>query len=718
MNAYDSRKRRTHTKSRRGCAQCKKRRVKCPEEKPTCAECVKLGLECVYLPTPTQLALNGEFAASQRKAAAAAAAALASQADGNAADTRRHYSSGSDNTPPLTSSRKRNPVLECSLIYTWETKTAPELYCSETWKELVPKLAFTHPFLLHAIFCVTASHRLAMREDLDIFSAHSGFGTPRSPQEQQQQVGPQNDRKLPSLADETATERYIDDQRQRALELYQRELINPGVVKNNAEALMATSILLALQSWTMVDVDESLEHKDATAAAAAAQTRTPSLLPTNSNSSEESSGHDSLSSTGAHADSLAPPQAVVTPGGTLWLQQHAAQWQQQIAYRRGSVGRTNTYGWIQMFRGIRFIAYELYKVVDANANIWSILMTNRRSEQLVPPTGYILEDLLSGELPDIVKNEKKESKSSEDHEAADERRHAFTRAINQLARLHVLMPDLSQEDLFSWPPLLDDAFVKALEEERPAAMIVAWHFYRLMAREEGRIWWVGSLGTTECRRLERLLEPRIRARYLKDRVFDTQQNSNSRKRTNTQVANTTSSDVILPAEMTMPSAPKRRAKHQGAPSVRKGKHAQSRSWSGPISSLEGLKRISDQGSQSAQWSNPDSLAGSPDVSTWFDPTAFLRSSAELDSLMSDPVSSIYLTNSFDSPLTIDRRVSEPSISAATSTDTSPALIHLDASRTHISQPSPFAEWDLTLERSTLALRRATSFSRGNPSIGP
>ncbi|CAG9942798.1 unnamed protein product [Clonostachys rosea f. rosea IK726] len=40
--------RRGHTKSRRGCLTCKRRRVKCPEDQPECSSCVRLGLICEY----------------------------------------------------------------------------------------------------------------------------------------------------------------------------------------------------------------------------------------------------------------------------------------------------------------------------------------------------------------------------------------------------------------------------------------------------------------------------------------------------------------------------------------------------------------------------------------------------------------------------------------------------------------------------------------------
>ncbi|KAI1476565.1 hypothetical protein F4774DRAFT_420636 [Daldinia eschscholtzii] len=44
--------RRGHTKSRRGCYNCKKRRIKCQETRPACAHCTKTGLKCEYPAVP------------------------------------------------------------------------------------------------------------------------------------------------------------------------------------------------------------------------------------------------------------------------------------------------------------------------------------------------------------------------------------------------------------------------------------------------------------------------------------------------------------------------------------------------------------------------------------------------------------------------------------------------------------------------------------------
>ncbi|KAJ3937949.1 uncharacterized protein N0V96_011948 [Colletotrichum fioriniae] len=60
----DVRKRRAHKKSRKGCGNCKLRRVKCDETKPRCVKCVSYGVICSYAPTSAATALSVEVAFS------------------------------------------------------------------------------------------------------------------------------------------------------------------------------------------------------------------------------------------------------------------------------------------------------------------------------------------------------------------------------------------------------------------------------------------------------------------------------------------------------------------------------------------------------------------------------------------------------------------------------------------------------------------------------
>ncbi|SCW04087.1 LAFE_0H05622g1_1 [Lachancea fermentati] len=53
-------KRKFHNKSKNGCDNCKRRRVKCDEGKPSCQKCINMKLDCVYTPVmPRKRKANG-----------------------------------------------------------------------------------------------------------------------------------------------------------------------------------------------------------------------------------------------------------------------------------------------------------------------------------------------------------------------------------------------------------------------------------------------------------------------------------------------------------------------------------------------------------------------------------------------------------------------------------------------------------------------------------
>ncbi|KAL4902334.1 hypothetical protein BDW74DRAFT_180836 [Aspergillus multicolor] len=61
------RPRRRHRKSRNGCAECKRRRIKCDETKPSCSRCILTMQKCIYASTspPTHLPAAPEHTRSQ-----------------------------------------------------------------------------------------------------------------------------------------------------------------------------------------------------------------------------------------------------------------------------------------------------------------------------------------------------------------------------------------------------------------------------------------------------------------------------------------------------------------------------------------------------------------------------------------------------------------------------------------------------------------------------
>ena len=59
-----SRIRRYHKRSRLGCDNCKRRRVKCNEQTPTCGACAREGIKCIRTRSPLVLPRSSEAAST------------------------------------------------------------------------------------------------------------------------------------------------------------------------------------------------------------------------------------------------------------------------------------------------------------------------------------------------------------------------------------------------------------------------------------------------------------------------------------------------------------------------------------------------------------------------------------------------------------------------------------------------------------------------------
>ncbi|KAL2159135.1 hypothetical protein VTH06DRAFT_2567 [Thermothelomyces fergusii] len=133
--------RRGHTKSRRGCFNCKRRRIKCQETKPACGHCVKQGLKCEY---PTLPAIVHQ---PQHKI-------------------------------PLFSLQDmrffQHFLLNCYPHH--------PIGSEEIWTHEVPCLSEKHEYLMHAILGYAASELMATQDPslAEAALSHRGHGTPPS----------------------------------------------------------------------------------------------------------------------------------------------------------------------------------------------------------------------------------------------------------------------------------------------------------------------------------------------------------------------------------------------------------------------------------------------------------------------------------------------------------------------------------------------------------
>ncbi|KAH7029528.1 uncharacterized protein B0I36DRAFT_133500 [Microdochium trichocladiopsis] len=118
--------RKGHTKSRTGCFNCKRRKVKCQENQPRCAQCQRLGLSCEY-PISQKTVLSVHSNVTHGAPPHAVPSALELQ------DLKFFYHFMTDAYPPLP------------------------LGCDEVWKRTAG-MSSNYDFLAHAILGLAASH--------------------------------------------------------------------------------------------------------------------------------------------------------------------------------------------------------------------------------------------------------------------------------------------------------------------------------------------------------------------------------------------------------------------------------------------------------------------------------------------------------------------------------------------------------------------------------
>ncbi|PLB49992.1 C6 transcription factor [Aspergillus steynii IBT 23096] len=142
--------RRAHTKSRNGCDQCKKRRVKCDERGPPCSNCISRELPCTY--TRSSVARTVANSSSASPAPIPHAYRTAGPAHGFAV---------AGTTSPSDFSRKR----ELELMHKYSTETYQSLSNEpadyQVWQMVLPRKALEFDFLMNGLLAVASLHTAA-----------------------------------------------------------------------------------------------------------------------------------------------------------------------------------------------------------------------------------------------------------------------------------------------------------------------------------------------------------------------------------------------------------------------------------------------------------------------------------------------------------------------------------------------------------------------------
>ncbi|KAI1471261.1 uncharacterized protein F4812DRAFT_413317 [Daldinia caldariorum] len=162
------RTRRPHRKSRAGCHNCKQRRVKCDELKPICGNCSRFSIPCGFSPhlCGSEKSKNilpdvpiRRKRGRPRKDWSAITRDSAPHGEDEVGESSE--TTGSSPGPSLIKGPISSPQLtvdELELLYHYLTDPNFSHGDKLMWQVKVPRLAFSHHYVLHLILAVSAFH--------------------------------------------------------------------------------------------------------------------------------------------------------------------------------------------------------------------------------------------------------------------------------------------------------------------------------------------------------------------------------------------------------------------------------------------------------------------------------------------------------------------------------------------------------------------------------
>ncbi|KXH28936.1 hypothetical protein CSIM01_13338 [Colletotrichum simmondsii] len=141
------RPRRMPQKSRTGCQNCKTRKIKCGEELPTCLHCARRGDVCDLATRTAQQSASSSRGSDERS--------ISSPLTVTSSTTAASILDSSTESLPLN-------ILDLELLHHYNTSTYSTLSSDPAMRnyflESVPRLGFSHPYVLHALLALSASH--------------------------------------------------------------------------------------------------------------------------------------------------------------------------------------------------------------------------------------------------------------------------------------------------------------------------------------------------------------------------------------------------------------------------------------------------------------------------------------------------------------------------------------------------------------------------------
>ncbi|KAL3425534.1 C6 zinc finger protein [Phlyctema vagabunda] len=141
--------RKSHRKTRTGCSLCKKRKIKCDEQKPQCNNCIKHSVQCDFLLRTTSVAGSPNDNSIH-----------------STTSVHSHVQSPSapldGSNPPMNESSMSLNLTDLELLHNFTTQTFSTLafdpLLRNLWRINVPQLAFNYGFVMRGILAVSALH--------------------------------------------------------------------------------------------------------------------------------------------------------------------------------------------------------------------------------------------------------------------------------------------------------------------------------------------------------------------------------------------------------------------------------------------------------------------------------------------------------------------------------------------------------------------------------
>ncbi|OJZ85799.1 hypothetical protein ASPFODRAFT_189491 [Aspergillus luchuensis CBS 106.47] len=224
--------RKSHRKSRLGCKNCKRRRVKCDEIKPHCTNCLRHSIECDYSTQP-QTHPNSTAPSQQIDS-------VSPQSQGPSTDRHTFYSSTPTNfrppkrghgtshtsepdpTPPINDLVKRPfqyTALDMLLFHHFST--SPELTGAQPKaRQQLCQIAFAHHYVMHILLAFSGFH-LVRRSDDQQWSQSMGF---------------------------TETEIYTEAERHFNVAVRDVSAILPHLDRDNSPAMYVSAVFIFISS--------------------------------------------------------------------------------------------------------------------------------------------------------------------------------------------------------------------------------------------------------------------------------------------------------------------------------------------------------------------------------------------------------------------------------------------------------------------------------------